>query len=617
MDSMPYDKLLIGWIQDTPHDGEPGQTFPDEFAKYFKFSREVFDKPSGQHLPYSYVSISDFKDDLHEFIEKGTQTDHFPCEIMALDYDLSQALSNEVSTDTQTIGTQTGLPVEDASSSSQPPKEKHKTDNTAVDFDGLLLGIFYGTLAREHPMGMVPMSYKMSELSGTSVPAFQELTQPSLGIDFNVINKNENDKTRTWRNIINYGVYHLRDRIKALYTSGEINVSPRDLLALSENNQHKILTISSRFATRKFPVQGLFIDIDDETERTRQIHDFAMQLLLLDLEKGFSIKHIRSALTISNNLWKTYISACEDDIVKKRWELSALISKRGYADLQSTASQRAEDLSQTQSELLRIFKANDKHLDPISDKKTITDLLNDGNKLTTKALADVRATLEINDLAIQWDNLIADENKYTNYAKVWGQVNTQKDADTFFTKDDDTKLADLLRRFQVNGEINNGSCENDDAICIKSLTRQYLGGDKKSTQHLTCISILAKIVVFLSNMPNLNMTPEIIYHVCLPCPRKPLEYPWHKGTSVSEEHIFDRFGIKLTDILQGIFAPGEKMLLIGLIVDHLQDMTKEKAAKVLTGIRGSSWCLDMLRNNANDKTDGIALLEKIWEGVLV
>jgi len=312
------DKIRVCWIDDCPDEGEPGPYLPEQYRPFFEINRRTSDE---QNI-LSYVSIKDIQSDLHEFLIKEYETKHFPCEILALDYDLSKSKSAAVSSAGRTIGDNPKLP--EMNFQTENTTKQGSAPESTLAFDGLLIGIFYATLARKHPTGVVPMSYRMKELSGTSVPAFQELTKPALGIDFNVIEKDKEDKKRSWRNILRFGAMHLRERIKDLYLSEDLIVSINDLMTLIENPEHETLSLKSVFVDHRcFPVRGLFIDYWEcpAEEMHDAIRKFAMELL----EARVTLDSLIKANKLSKTLWERYN---EDSLMEKYFQLSKLCVKQ-------------------------------------------------------------------------------------------------------------------------------------------------------------------------------------------------------------------------------------------------------------------------------------------------
>jgi hypothetical protein len=297
-----YDKIRILWIQDTTD--IPSREFPEHFADYF----DVVTK-SQDGVPWPLVSMDSFKWLLEEFWVDNV-TEVLPVEIMAVDYDLSKASA------TLAISPDKDAPGEDELD--EISDQKAATDDQSgesLDFDGLLMGVFYATLTYDHPMGFVPTTYRMPEMT-TSVSDFQRLSQRILGIDFSFAGTE-----RTWANIINAGVYNLRRRIEVLYSDKQIVISMDDLMALEKSADYGVITIYCRRAARRLPIQGLFID-EPEERRAEAIHGWVEKLMEIARVKS---EELRQANELKKIVWDAYDNHKDDDNPVLERELLSLL----------------------------------------------------------------------------------------------------------------------------------------------------------------------------------------------------------------------------------------------------------------------------------------------------
>lgn len=289
-------KIKILWIHDNPHEGLPGMNFPEKYQKYFEFSKEK----NGQILPFQTISaLIQPMDDF--WVKKDTTI--FPADIIAADYDLSQATSLSTSKN-----------IESASSSipemGSQVQITEKVPNSSPDFDGLIVSIFYATLTRDFPSGFVPITYKMHEMS-SSAPAFQKLTQKILGIKFGLINSETNE--RKWDNIINAGVRQLRERIKQLFQSNEIAISFDDMEIILNGGEQTHLNVLTNYGKKSYPIDGLFIDFNSDRKSE-------VKLYIEDIFENIgTTTNFRNA----TNLAKTIRNAYNDvELMEKRRQLS-------------------------------------------------------------------------------------------------------------------------------------------------------------------------------------------------------------------------------------------------------------------------------------------------------
>lgn len=605
--SESFDPIRVSLVIDTPHEGEPGTKFPEKYKKYFEVTRLSKD---GSVLPF--MSIESFKGPLDKFWKNwknNCSSKDFPFEILGLDYDLSQALETKVSQYTSTIGDDGKMPDEDTYNNNYVKGQNLHTKQ--IDFDGLLLGIFYATLTYSHPMGVVPMSYRMDEMSA-SVFKFQELTKDYLGIDFTAIDKHSTNKRRTWDTIIMTGVKLLQNRIEQLYTSGDIIISISDLMKLSENpSQHEVLTIVSTFASRRLPIQGLFINIKEE-DRNKEIKKWAERLLIGEVGVAFDLKALGAASDCAKHVWEFYEK--ETELIKDRMEMSALVSKKRYVDLVNTSDMRTKNIDTAKDKILTLLKNTNLHnwiAERASEQKTLAfharhnkDGIN-RKKINDAGIATPELDTILNSIK-DWDELLSENNKYDVYRRVWGVIEPNN-IDEFFSGEDNNRYKYLISKYNVN--VIDNKLVPDDRITAASLNDLSMSGQNDHhVQHLTSIAILARMVILYSNADIYNMNWQTVYHALFPFPSQPLEYPWHKGASWTEGNTLKRCDIHLENILKGIFDPGDKRLLIGLIADYINAFPENIRDHIVQKISKASWCISMLGH------ESINLIQKLKQG---
>jgi hypothetical protein len=134
-----------------------------------------------------------------------------------------------------------------------------------------------------------------------------------------------------WREVLVPGVMNLRKRISALVKAGIVQVLPSDLVALSDNAKHPVLTIASRYGPRRYPVKGLFADVAAGSDWDKQVQEFAKELL--DSLVDHSV--FEQATLLAQDLWEAYVADESTHLGRlrtKRWRLSELTEGGGVAN---------------------------------------------------------------------------------------------------------------------------------------------------------------------------------------------------------------------------------------------------------------------------------------------
>jgi hypothetical protein len=310
MDETP--KIRIIWIDDRERpSGKPEKLLDPDLARWF----EVMHPSSSASAVMSYEAASSFMQEFERFwhrVNDGKRL-YFPAEIVVVDYNLDKSSAAERSDEEPPDPPGAFRPATQA----LPSVKRTTAQVRDVNFDGLLIGTFYSALTARHPAAMVSITNYMGEMP-SEVKTLHSLVTPFLGVNFE---HNLPSNERSWRNIVTEGVRHLRRRIIDLYKSGDITLSTSDLMTLTEDNRHGVLTIHSPYAMRKLPVQGLFIDVSKENRGTA-VNKWAselMQSVMTDCEE------LRQAQELAGVVWDAYNN---NKLVEDRKNLSLLASHK-------------------------------------------------------------------------------------------------------------------------------------------------------------------------------------------------------------------------------------------------------------------------------------------------
>lgn len=312
-----YDKIKILWIDDRESGSSalPESTLPEPFAQWFKITHH-----QGQDSSFSYQSIDDFLPVFKRFWE-DEERGVLPAEIVTMDYNLSKysglTVINQPVQSLLDILKNSSI-LADRTNHSNNIKNETSTKSGSINFEGLLIGLFYGTMVRQHPMGLVPMTLYQQDMP-SEVYTLHALTQPFLGVSYENFGLAVED--RVWSKLIPQGVKKLRERICQLFAAQEILVLPSDILALAESSKHERLTIFSPFACRCLPVQGLFIDTPED-QRDAAIQRWANELLLETGKRDDILNGIRAA----RKLLEFSEKESNKNLIHERDELSSLLA---------------------------------------------------------------------------------------------------------------------------------------------------------------------------------------------------------------------------------------------------------------------------------------------------
>ena len=315
-------RIRILWIDDCEGQDAgymyPEKALPEEFAKVFQIvkHREI-PGPSTIRTP------ADFPICFDGFWSQG-DTDLFPADIVAMDYNLKKWVDTSIDTEEAEDGD--GWADEPAERDDRIARvvEKPSSHSNGFEagFEGLVIGIFSSSLLSDHPIGIVPMTNYGDLLEGIAeVRAMHSISTPILNIDYSQFGVSGED--RSWKNVLTKGVQALRQRIESLWERGTIAISMKDLMSLCEDDDatlEKSVTIHSKYCDRSLPVAGLFVDYP-ESERKDAAELWARRLLE---EKKGNFDEFQAAAELAGMVWDAYNS----EYVEHRRRLSELHAKK-------------------------------------------------------------------------------------------------------------------------------------------------------------------------------------------------------------------------------------------------------------------------------------------------
>jgi len=321
MMSTALDKIRILWIDDCESQ-DAGYMYPEkelpteELQRYFTIVRHP-DIPG----PSTIRTPQDFKTCFSAFWWGDANTDLFPPEIIGMDYNLQKWTDTKARLTEQKSrpraylapgGTAQVFTNEYADTSSG------KTEFSA-GFEGLVLGIFTSSLLHHHPIGIVPMTSYGDLLENVpEVRALHLISKEILHIDYSEFGVSGED--RSWERVLKKGVKALRVRIEGLYETGNIVLSPSDLMNLAEVVNHPVLTIRTPYAVRRLPIEGLFIDLP-VNERQLAIQKWAKDLMCTVM---MDCQELKKARELADEVWDAYNN---NELIEARKNLSLLASR--------------------------------------------------------------------------------------------------------------------------------------------------------------------------------------------------------------------------------------------------------------------------------------------------
>ena len=315
-----YDKISVLWIEDLPDIGLQSEGL-GEFGEFFKVIGNANTDAVRTIEEYDNLLVR------HSKVLKENNSSiisPFPVEIVSADYDLSK-----FKTGNNIVGDKNrkfGSNFEDLRSSSKSranhDKSSHVSEEVQLqspnydDYDGCIINTMYLSEFFTHPCGSVVTTYQEPSSRHRCAKKLEKHLERCYQIDLAFSGK------RTWESILSAGVDALRKRICKLYDSGDIVLSPSDLMAMAEDAGHDVLTMTSSYGLRRLPVQGLFIDIPQD-KRNSAIQEWVEGLLKTKITR----QQYERASELATMIWSKYN---DDNLVSEQEQLSCLhISYQG------------------------------------------------------------------------------------------------------------------------------------------------------------------------------------------------------------------------------------------------------------------------------------------------
>ena len=233
-----------------------------------------------------------------------------------------------------------------------PPPGAVPDTGTAKNDDNL--GCFAGGLIfaafSDHPCAPVALTRKGDEKTvNTEAGFFEWMLEGQSGGAFAAKGR----PAPQWKALLSEGVGTLRKRIVQLAEGNLITISLDDLLRLAEDGAHSVLTIRSRYGTRRFPTAGLFVDVEEE-ERHDVASTWARDLLeqalagmtLPDDAYASTLSDLQRGKDLADELWKWYDN---EQLVEKRLQLSSIVQSI------KEKTRGLEPLGEDEEELIQSF----------------------------------------------------------------------------------------------------------------------------------------------------------------------------------------------------------------------------------------------------------------------
>jgi len=186
----------------------------------------------------------------------------------------------------------------------------YKTDTQAnMDNMGCYAGGITAFMFRNHPCSAVPVTFKTKDkVEGKDAGYFEWLLHNEFD---QIFDWEERGEEKSWYKIIKIAVENLRKRIMNYIQSRKILPVYNALLKLSVGEFEKdegVFTFYSIYGERQLPLDGLFIEFDNDTRKDK-ISKWAQELLdKLYQQKGYSLSTflLDNAFKFSNELWNRY-----------------------------------------------------------------------------------------------------------------------------------------------------------------------------------------------------------------------------------------------------------------------------------------------------------------------
>lgn len=203
-------------------------------------------------------------------------------------------------------------------------RDRYEFDGTLQEdesFGCIMGGLLYTTFS-DHPCSVIASTFR--EDVHNSYPGFFEwaLHDESSGA------LAAGEKHEGWQSLLSAGMPRLRARICRLATAGIVQVSLDDLLALAEDSTHPVLTISSRYGQRRYPVAGLFIDgqVDPSRWAEELLRDAWWRASDGQSDQSFEqgLASLRTGIDVCRKLWSAYDDEQMSEHFARRLRLSEL-----------------------------------------------------------------------------------------------------------------------------------------------------------------------------------------------------------------------------------------------------------------------------------------------------
>ncbi|NQU25450.1 MAG: hypothetical protein HQ567_29555 [Candidatus Nealsonbacteria bacterium] len=536
-----FDKIAILWIDDIPESGHPERGL----GVYDPFFEVVCKDDAGKND--SLKSIEDFNQLLKAYLSSNANDSVFPVELVAIDYDLSTYNPSG-----KTAGQ---FDVHDASDADEgdsgesgPQLSFLSAKYEAVDFDGFLIGSIYAAHFRLHPAGMVATTYQ-SKRMGPTVRQLESTLKMCYDVDIEFAGKK-----RTWKNILEAGVRRLRSRIECLYYDHRIVISIGDLIALAANPDHEVVTIQSRFGTRRLPVQGLFIDVPEQ-ERSK-----AIQAWVDDLQNHVISKEgYVAANELAKTVWDAYNNT---QLIEERGQLSALLAP--LRDWLSVVSNLEPSLKDANPKSYKAVCEKIKRLGPLITQVKACEPCSDGDNTTSVA----ERLLGIKEQAAEVFRLEHAANTPALLAdKISGMVHRELVA--LVEVDKVHKLKDRCKTFATPNGLH-GHCGTDKCCDL------FAGEYSDLVRRWAAILIIKRLVERVLNAKkhlerrfhdltgedgseiNPTIMSNDVYLALYPIPESPSVFAWHGGENIDTSHNWMKNLLALNDESLPLSTGGKK-----------------------------------------------------------
>lgn len=189
---------------------------------------------------------------------------------------------------------------------------------------GCYAGGIVAFMFRNTPCSSVPVTFKTKDkVQGKEAGYFEWLLHNELDEVFDWESRGDD---KSWYTIIKIATKNLRKRIKKLIQSRKIIPKYEELLSLSigENeNTGGVFTFTSIYGIRELPLDGLFIEFNNEI-RSAKISEWAgevLEILYHQTQYSLSTDSLKNASLFSKDLWDSYRDTSS---VLKRLKISEL-----------------------------------------------------------------------------------------------------------------------------------------------------------------------------------------------------------------------------------------------------------------------------------------------------